>query len=64
MGKVFAALVLIALLIFVAPCVTLIAWNMFAVGMFGAPAMTYWTAFWVTNAVQLMFKSSVSFKHD
>ena len=53
--KVFAVLVILALVIFGEPWVVMHAWGLIAVNMFGAPVMPYWTAFWGTLAVNTLF---------
>ena len=47
-------LVVLALVLFLGPWVVMHAWGLIAVGMFGAPAMPYWTAFFGTWAVHIL----------
>lgn len=47
-------LVLIAIILFLGPWVVMHAWSLIAVGMFGAPAMSYWTAFFGIWAVHIL----------
>ena len=47
-----------AVIWFIQPLIIVKAWTMFAVGMFGLPALNYWTAFWVNWAVGCLFGGS------
>lgn len=49
------AIVLVALAIFFGPWIVMHAWTLIAVNMFGAPAMSYWTAFFGTWAAHIIF---------
>lgn len=53
-GGCFTVIVVVLLAIFFGPWVVMHAWSLIAVGMFGAPAMSYWTAFWGTWAVHIL----------
>lgn len=53
-GTAVAVLILIALIIFGGPWVVMHAWTLIAVNMFGAPAMSYWTAFFGTWAIHVL----------
>lgn len=46
--------------VFIAPAIVAHAWALFAVGMFGAPAISYWTSFWVTWAIHILFNMRVN----
>lgn len=54
-GMLAATIVLVIAWIFLAPVIVAHAWALFAVGMFGAPAISYGTAFWVTWAIHILF---------
>lgn len=53
-GTLFAALVLIALIIFAGPAIVMTGWNMIVAGMFGGPTISYWAAFWGTWAFHII----------
>jgi len=52
----FAVIVAIAIALFLGPWVVMHAWYLIAVCMFGLPAMPYWTAFFGTWAVHILFQ--------
>lgn len=54
-GMIVAATLLVVAWIFIAPAIVAHAWALFAVGMFGAPAISYWTSFWATWAIHILF---------
>ena len=56
----FGFIVLLALVIFLGPWVVMHAWSLIAVGMFGLPAMPYWTAFWGTWAMHIIFSRTTT----
>ena len=58
-GTLIAALLLIALLVFAGPWVVLMGYNRVTLP-FNLPDLQYWDFFWVTNALQVIFKTSVS----
>ena len=60
-GMILGAAVLVIAWIFIAPVIVAHAWAVFAVGMFGAPAITYWTSFWVTWAIHILFGGTSAF---
>jgi hypothetical protein len=60
----FLIIVLLLALIFVQPLIVVHAWSLIAVGMFGAPALSYWAAFWGMLALELIFKDSGARKND
>lgn len=60
---VVAVFLLMIAWIFVAPAIVAHAWALFAVGMFGAPAISYWTSFWVTWAIHILFNFRVNTSH-
>ena len=53
-GGCITVIIVLALAIFLGPWIVMHAWSLIAVGMFGAPAMSYWTAFWGTWAVHIL----------
>ena len=55
MGKAIGLIILIALVIFLGPWVVMTGWNMIAAGMFAAPVMSYWPAFFGTWALHIIF---------
>ena len=62
-GGCITVIIVLALAIFLGPWIVMHAWSLIAVGMFGAPAMPYWTAFFGTWAVHILtqqFRSSKS----
>lgn len=63
-GTVIAALLLIALVVFGGPWIVMHAWTLIAVNMFGAPMMPYWTAFWGTLAMHIIFDLKVNVNRD
>jgi len=63
-GTAIGALILIALVIFGGPWVVMHAWTLIAVNMFGAPVMSYWTAFWGTLAMHIIFDLNVNVNRD
>lgn len=60
----FGVLVAIALAIFLGPWIVMHAWNLIVVGMFAGPVMSYWTAFWCTLAVRVLFYGFSSKSND
>lgn len=63
--KVWAAIIAILFFIvwlFIAPLIVVHAWTLIAVGMFGAPVLTYWPAFWGMWALSIIFKSVRNYK--
>ena len=63
-GGCLGVIIVIALLIFAGPWVVMHAWNLIVAGMFAGPAITYWTAFWGTWAVHILFEKTISVKRD
>jgi len=63
-GTAIGALILIVLVIFGGPWVVMHAWTLIAVNMFGAPVMSYWTAFWGTLAMHIIFDLNVNVNRD
>jgi len=61
-GTLILALVLIALIIFGGPWIVMHAWMLIAVNMFGAPVMSYWTAFFGTWAMHIIFDLNVNIR--
>lgn len=59
-GTIFLLGLVILAVIFGAPWIVQIAWGMIAVGMFGAPALSYWAAFMGTWALHIIFRANVS----
>ena len=55
MKTLTSTLVVLLLFIFIGPWIVMHAWTLIAVNMFGAPAMGYWTAFWGTIAIHILF---------
>lgn len=60
----FGIILLIALLVFAGPLIVMFGWNAMAAGMFALPTMPYWTAFWVTNACQILFGAKNVMRRD
>jgi hypothetical protein len=60
-GVIIGAALLVIAWIFIAPLIIAHAWTLFAVGMFGAPAITYWTSFYVTWAIHILFGGTSAF---
>jgi hypothetical protein len=58
-GTLIAVLLLIALLVFAGPWVVMMGYNSVKLP-FNLPDLQYWDFFWVTNALQVIFKTSVS----
>lgn len=56
-GTVILLMLLIAAIIFCAPLVVMKAWELIAVVMFKAPAMSYWAAFFGTWAMHIIFRA-------
>lgn len=59
-GGCLGLILVIALVVFAGPWIVMHAWSLIAVGMFGAPAMSYWTAFWGTMAFHILFARTSS----
>lgn len=53
-GGCLGLIIVIALVVFLGPWVVMHAWTLIAVNMFGAPAMSYWTAFFGTWAIHIL----------
>lgn len=58
-GTAIALLLLLALVIFFSPWVVMMGYNSIK-DVFMLPELTYWQFFWVTNAIQCLFKTNVS----
>lgn len=58
-GTLIAVLLLIALLVFAGPWVVMMGYNSVKLP-FNLPDLQYWDFFWVTNALLVIFKTSVS----
>ena len=58
-GTAIALLLLFALVIFFSPWVVMMGYNSIK-DVFMLPELTYWQFFWVTNAIQCLFKTNVS----
>lgn len=56
-GKIVTGYMVIALLGFGTAALTKLVWTRIAVGMFGAPAITYWTCYWLHWVIASMFKA-------
>lgn len=54
-GGCLTVIIVLALAIFLGPWIVMHAWSLIAVGMFGAPAMSYWAAFFGTWACAILF---------
>ena len=54
-GGCLTVLIVLAIAIFLGPWIVMHAWTLIAVNMFGAPAMSYWTAFFGTWAAHIIF---------
>ena len=63
-GGCLGLIVVILLAIFLGPWIVMHAWTLIAVDMFGAPAMSYWTAFFGTWAVHILTERIRSSKSD
>ena len=63
-GGCITVIIIVALAIFLGPWVVMHAWNLIAVAMFGAPAMSYWTAFFGTWAVHILTQQFHSNKSE
>ena len=62
-GGCITIIIVLVLAIFLGPWIVMHAWTLIAVNMFGAPAMSYWTAFFGTWAVHVLtqqFRSNKS----
>lgn len=51
-------------LVFVEPVFILLGWNAARELWPTLPEATYWQAFWIGNAISIMFKTSISNKKD
>lgn len=60
-GVVFCALALIIALLFAEVGIIMWLWNLLVVPLFGAPALTYWTAFGLKILVNLLVPTSSNF---
>lgn len=58
---VIVMLVILALVLFVGPWVVQMGYNAVKLD-FNLPDLNYWQFFWVTNALQVIFKTNVSSK--
>lgn len=58
-ATVVAVLVVVALVIFLGPWVVQMGYNAVKLD-FNLPDLNYWQFFWVTNALQVIFKTSSS----
>lgn len=58
MGKVVAVVIILALGLFLTPYLVLLGWNCARELWPTLPAATYWQAFWISNAIAIMIKSS------
>lgn len=56
-GTIILLVLLIVAIIFCAPLVVMKAWELIAVVMFKAPAMSYWAAFFGTWAMHIIFRA-------
>ena len=59
---VLIALIIYLAWLFIAPFIVVHAWTLIAVGMFGAPALTYWPAFWGMWALSVIFRRTRDYK--
>jgi len=59
-GGCIGVIILIFLFIFAGPWVVMHAWNLIVAGMFAGPTMPYWTAFFGTWAVHILFAKTIS----
>lgn len=60
-GVVLGALVLVIALLFAEVGIILWLWNLLVVPLFGAPVLTYWTAFGLKILVNLLVPTSSNF---
>ena len=58
---ILIALLLIGLL-FLGPAITMWLWNWIAVGLFGAPVISYWTAFGLQWLCHILFGRTVTIR--
>lgn len=58
---VIATLVILALVLFVGPWIVQMGYNAVKLD-FNLPDLNYWQFFWVTNALQVIFKTNISSK--
>ena len=58
-ATVIAALIVLALVIFAGPWVVQMGYNAVKLD-FNLPDLNYWQFFWVTNALQVIFKTSTT----
>lgn len=58
MSKIVGLIILIALLTFAGPWLVLQGWNAARELWPTLPAATYWQAFWISNGIAVMFKTS------
>ena len=57
MGKIIFFIIAIALVLFLAPYLVLLGWNCARELWPELPVATYHHAFWITNAITILFKS-------
>ena len=57
MGKIIFFIIAIALVLFLAPYIVLLGWNCARELWPELPVATYHHAFWITNAITILFKS-------
>ena len=57
MVKIIGLVVLIIILIFAGPWFVLMGWNAARELWPTLPQATYWQAFWISNAISVMFKA-------
>ena len=58
---VIAMLVILALVLFIGPWIVQMGYNAVKLD-FNLPDLNYWQFFWVTNALQVIFKTNISSK--
>ena len=62
--KIALIIVIVAIAIFLSPYIVLLGWNCARELWPQLPAATYHHAFWITNAINLLFKSTFNVKKD
>jgi hypothetical protein len=60
MGKIIGLIALIIVLFFVGPWFVLMGWNAAREMWPTLPQATYWQAFWISNAISIMFKARMT----